>query len=400
MIINKYHISFIKKITSPEWKFGHKFFYFMISTCLLVIAYFHLNIGPLMSTDSIGYSESADVLIKLNFNFLDYYSQKTISRINPSYIYTIPVILISLTKYLFGDNWQFAFMIVNLILIFFSLIIFSKILLFLKVRPFIIALSLPILVLSVDLLTWPRYVLTDTIFSFLVMLIIYTITKSIIRNKFSYFALIFITSLIYLTRPTSLPFIFAIIFFITISKTRFNYNPKLILLFIFTLFILAPFIFAMLYQLMNNYLINSPQAYFLIGMVKSGMIIYDRPNTWVDAPNTFFDIVYIYFLRILFFFNPYEKSFSDIHVILNLIQAIYIFLSIFVWSLLGLNYRVFNKIVFFILLISFFSAAFHAFTLIDYDWRYRFPIIMPLLIIFPLSFEIFLRKIQLVIFKS
>ena len=34
--------------------------------------------------------------------------------------------------------------------------------------------------------------------------------------------------------------------------------------------------------------------------------------------------------------------------------------------------------MFLVLLISFITAAFHAFTLIDYDWRYRFPIILPI----------------------
>ena len=400
MIVNKEFIGFIKKITSPEWKYGNKFFYSTLLICFIIIAYYNINIGPLMSTDSIGYSESGDMLIKLNFNLLDYYSQKTISKINPSYIYTIPVILISLAKYFFGDNWQFAFMIINIILFFFSLILFFKILIFLKVRSLVISLSLPILVLSVDLLTWPRYVLTDTIFSFLVMVMIYIITKSVINNKIYYFTIIFVSSLLYLTRPTSLPFIIAIFFFIAVLKTRFNYNPKMILLFIFALFIFTPFIFALLFQLMNNYLINNTQAFFLIEMVKSGMIIYDRPDTWVDAPSTFFDVVYVYFLRILFFFNPYVKDFSDIHIIFNSIQAVYILLSIFMWSLFGLDFKTFNKIVFLILVTSFFASAFHAFTLIDYDWRYRFPIIMPLLIIFPISFEIFIRKIYPKNFKS
>ena len=178
------------------------------------------------------------------------------------------------------------------------------------------------MVLSVDLLHWPRYVLTDTIFSFLVMLLVYLMTKSIIKNKNYYFSMIIVASLIYLTRPTSIPFIFALIFFISISKTQFNYNPRIILLFIFALFIFTPFIFAFLYQLMNDYLGNNLQAFFLIEMVKSGMIIHDRPDTWVNAPNTFLDVAYLYFLRLLFFFKPYVKSFSDIHIILNLIQYI------------------------------------------------------------------------------
>ena len=74
------------------------YFYFIITTCLGVICFYHLNIGPLMSTDSIGYSDSADILIALNFNLFDYYSLKLFLKLI-RYIYTVPVVLISLTKY-------------------------------------------------------------------------------------------------------------------------------------------------------------------------------------------------------------------------------------------------------------------------------------------------------------
>ena len=144
---------------------------------------------------------------------------------------------------------------------------------------------------------------------------------------------------------------------------------------------------------MNDYLINNAQVFFYTEMVKTGVIIHHRPDTAINNPNTFFDIVYLYYIRILFFFNPYAKSFSDIHLVLNSIQTFYIFLSITAWSFLSINFKLLNKIVFLILLISFFVSFFHAFTLIDYDWRYRFPIIMPMLVIFPISCEIFLRKI-------
>ena len=68
-----------------------------------------------MSSDSESYSEWADILIELNFNFYKYFSQNTF--INPNYIYTIPVLLIALLKILFEIKWQFAFMNLNLFII-------------------------------------------------------------------------------------------------------------------------------------------------------------------------------------------------------------------------------------------------------------------------------------------
>ena len=43
---------------------------------------------------------------------------------------------------------------------------------------------------------------------------------------------------------------------------------------------------------------NIAKVNFLTSMVKSGMIIHDRPETWVSEPKNFIDVVYIYFLRL------------------------------------------------------------------------------------------------------
>ena len=177
-------------------------------------------------------------------------------------------------------------------------------------------------------------------------------------------------------------------------KIKINHSPKLILLFIFLLFIFTPFIFAILYQLMKINLSSNAQAIFLIEMIEAGMVIHDRPETWVDTPNTFIDLTYIYFMRFLFFFKPYAESYSTIHIVLNSLQTFFIFLSLVIWVLITVNSKAIHKTVTLILFISFSVAAFHAFTLIDYDWRYRFPIIMPLIMIFPISIEIFIRKIS------
>ena len=387
----------IKKILSPDWKYGVRSLYLVILVSFMLIGYYHLNIGFKMSSDSYTYSEWADNLIKLDFNLFSYYFQNTF--INPNFIYTIPVLLIALSKSFFGEAWQYAFMILNLILVFSSLILFSKSLILLKVRPLIICLSMPLLVLSVDLLTWPRYILSDMIFSFIIIMTVYLIIKGIVKKKIYYLPIFFMIILMFLSRPTSLPFIFAIIAFVIISKFQVNYSPKYIILFIFLLSIFTPLIFAMLYQLMKVYLSDNAQAVFLIEMVETGMIIHDRPETWIDTPKTFVDLVYLYFLRFIFFFKPYAESYSMIHIILNSLQTLIIFMSINLWLFLKANFNSIHKTIALILMISFSAAAFHSFTLIDYDWRYRFPIILPLIIIFPLSIEIFLRKISDKIFK-
>lgn len=380
----------MKKIFSTDWKYGENVLYFLLTICILAISYYHLSIGYIMSGDSKSYSEWADILIKLNFNLYNYYSQNTF--INPNYIYTIPVLVIALLKILFGTEWQMAFLYFNLTLIIFSIIIFTKCLLLLKVRPLIISLAFPMLTLSVDLLIWPRYMLTDMIFSFLVLLLILIMIKDIVSKELSYFSLLLMIVMIFLTRPTSIPFIFAIIFFI--GLTKIIYSSKFIIKFILTLILFVPFTFAIIFQLMETYMPDVPQIILLSEMVNVGMVIHDRPETWIGVPKSFFDLAYLYFIRFVFFFTPYATSFSSIHIILNILQTLVIFFSIFIFLFFRTNIETMNKSVILILIISLCVAFFHSFTLIDYDWRYRFPIIMPLIMIFPISFEIILIKLS------
>ena len=166
------------------WKNKNNLLYFTILLTFIIIAYYHMTKGPIMSKDSNQFSGWADDLIKMNLNLYKYYAQDNF--IVSNFFYTIPIIFIAIFKFFFGSEWQNAFLILNLLLLFLSLIIFTKSLLILKVRPIVISLTMPILVMSVDLLIWPRYVLSDMIFTFLVILATYVVIKGIILNKIHY----------------------------------------------------------------------------------------------------------------------------------------------------------------------------------------------------------------------
>ena len=286
-----------------------------------------------------------------------------------------------------------CFFNIKFIISIFSLIIFVKCLLLIKVKPVFISLTLPLILISVDILIWPKFILSDMIYAFLVLLGVYFIIKGIINNKINYLELSIIIFLLFASRPSSIPVVFAIVFFIIISRFQIFLRQKNIILFILLIFISIPFILALAYLFIEFNFNDIAKVDFLTGMVKDGMIIHDRPETWVKEPKNFIDVVYVYFLRLINFFNPYASTFSVVHIALNAIQIVLILFSIFIWSFFGVHIKIHDKVFLFILLLSFSVAAFHSFILIDYDWRYRFPIILPLILLFPISLEIFVKKI-------
>ena len=383
----------MKNIFSNQWKYGNMLLYIAIAACFSLIAYYHLSSGFSMSSDSERLSRWADDLIKLNFNFYQFFSIDKISVRPHLLFFSVPVLLIALCKVIFVNEWQFAFLMFNLSLVFFSLIIFVKCLLLIKVRPVLISFALPVILISVDILIWPKFILTDMIYAFLTLISTYFIIKGITKNKAYYFYLFLITSLLFTTRPSSFPIIFAIAFFILISKYQIVFKPKMILLLLIAAFISIPFIYSLTYFFIEFNLNENVRLNFITNMVKDGMIIHDRPETWVKEPKNFIDIMHIFFLRLINFFNPYASTFSITHITLNAIQLVLILFSVFIWSFFGGYIKIYDKVFLFILLLSFSVAAFHSFILIDYDWRYRFPIIMPLILLFPISLEIIIKKI-------
>jgi len=377
-----------------EGKKSKKILYITFLISFSLIAYYILNTGYSMSPDSTRFAKWADELIKVNFNFFDFYLiDKDIIR--PSlFFFSVPVFLIAVCKFFFINDWQFAFLILNLSLLFFSLIIFVKSLLLIGVRFFLIAFTLPIIVLSVDILLWPQFILSDTIYASLVIFATYLIIKGIVHNKIRIFELSIIIFLLLATRPASIPVVFAIIFFIIISKIQIFSKQKNIMFLILGIITFTPLVLGLTYLFIELNFHDIPKLEFLTSMVKVGMIIHDRPETWVDPPDNFFEVLYIYFLRLVNFFNPYASTFSMLHILLNMFQTFIILLSILIWVYLGGYIKSQNKIFFFIIILSISVGAFHSFILIDFDWRYRFPILLPLIILFPISLENILNKIK------
>jgi len=382
----------MKNIFSTQWKYGNMLLYIAIVVCFTLIAYYHLNSGYSMSTDSKRFSKWADDLIRLDFNLYEFFSIDINYNMPSLFFYSVPVVLIALCKVIFVNEWQFAFLILNLSFVFFSLIIFVKSLLLIKVRPVLISLTLPLIVASVDILIWPKFILSDMIYAFLVLLSVYLIIKGIIKDKINYLEISIIIFLLLASRPSSISAVFAILSFIIISKFPIFMKQKNILLFILITFVSTPFLLSLVYFFIEFYFDNIDKIDFYTDMVKNGMIIHDRPETWVNQPQNFIDIVYIYFLRLINFFNPYASTFSIVHIALNAIQSVSILVSVFIWFFFGGHIKIYDKIFLFILLLSFSVAAFHSFILIDYDWRYRFPIILPLILLLPISLEIIVKK--------
>lgn len=359
-------------------------------TLFLIIAYL-LNKGPNYSSpDTLLHLKWAESLVNLKFNFYDFFKQN--SFVTPVYFYTVQIILVATTNFFFENNWFYFLFGLNLLLVFLSILFFLKILLMIGIRPIIISFCVPLILISPDWMSFPSWILTDTIYSFLVIFLTYVIASSLIKESFSYYLIIFILVLMFFSRPSFPPIILAVITFVLIYNYNIQIKPKLLFILFFLFFLITPIFFTLVHYLGEIYLSENSTWLYWSNLADKGIVIWKRYETYTLPPNTFFDHVFFYFLRLISFFKPYANTFSKFHIIVNFIQLSYFIFSIYLWSVLCSNNKIFNKLIIFILLLTVNVSAFHSFILIDWDWRYRYPIILPLMLILPISLEILLRK--------
>ena len=129
----------------------------------------------------------------------------------------------------------------------------------------------------------------------------------------------------------------------------------------------------------------------------NGTIIHQRYDTYLSAPNNFFDLTKIIVTRFFYFFVFLNSKFSLMHNFINLINYIIIY-SLIIYTYLNMLYlkeiekKIFHTMMTAVILFAFF----HSVLLIDYDWRYRLPCLLPMSIMALIGFKQLFNKIKFI----
>ena len=370
--------------------------------------------------DTGSYIGWADFLISHKFNFFIFYTSgrsnnKTVEQnasvLNTSsspFFYTIPIVSIAILKLTMNDQWVIGYQIFNLIAIFIALFLYIKIAFYLGIRKWLISASLLIFLISIDFFTWPRYVLTDTLFVSIGMFAIYAVTTKTINHYPSCILIITSLFLILISRPSSLPFVAVLLFFSflpSLSQMILIKKTLMVRLGIFTLLssvaysIIMMVIFSDILQghsVVKDFSSASGHFWSQMGFfVKEGGVIHERPETYIAFEATHLGLVKIFLYRMVGFFTPFAKDFSLVHNTLNglsLLGCYVIVLVMFRYSFSDFeqnNTRARAIALLSTLIIA--IAVFQSATLLDYSWRYRYPVIAPLILLTTLVFDNFLN---------
>ena len=283
-------------------------FYFSAVLSFLVIAFVTFKNGPITSSDGKLYAQWAQVLIAKSFNLKEFYN--AVEFFTPLYFYTFTVFLIAILQLISPAEWKILLLCVNLVsigIIFFCIQVIGRIV---SVRSWLMCIAL-LLFLIGDALLWPAYVLSDTYYAAMVMIIIALMFKEGRKSQFAACVMVFLLMLVRPTAPAILAGVIASIVLLQFSPKNLP-RFKLLILFLMSLLATA-IVYGIVMRLSITGAIQSRQINFIQEMAAKGLIIHDRPETWLAASTDYLNLVYVFLVRFFSFFKPWVTTFSLLH---------------------------------------------------------------------------------------
>ncbi len=336
----------------------------------------------------------ADKLIELRFNWAAYLAWNDF--FTPAWFYLVPVTVFALLRLALAEAWVQGLLAVNLACVGFMLLVYWRCARLMGVPPWAITVGLLSLAASADLMLWPHYMLSDTVYAALVMGAVWFTLNSILKNRANggwfWLGLVAWATSAGLSRPAAPAFIATLLATPVLIwlANRWCRSGTTLLIFSATAAVLMTMGYAVAITEFPNWwpaLSNSRGFQRVVDHVREGGVIHHRPETYIGSPEGFFGILGLYGLRLVSFFSPYAAGFSSAHLALNLLQGAVLALGVAgcIWGFSGLTAGQ-RATVLFLMAVTGFTATYHSAILIDYDWRYRFPVVLPLTLIATMGF--------------
>ncbi len=361
----------------------------------IILASVALYQGSVQSPDTGRYIRLADLLISHQFNYYRFYTD--IELFSPPFFYSLPVTLFAVLKLAMNDQWIVGYQTVNLVALFFALFLYIKIACHLEIRKWLIAFSLLVFLTSIDFLLWTRYILTDTVFVLLVMCAIFAVTTRTNKHSSSRILIAAILLLLLVARPSSIPYIVVLLFFAFMpSLSQKMLVNKTLFVRLGICILLSSVFYSIVIMANASGFIESDTIDYWSKWVEKGVVIDSRPETYIIYEATYLGTAKLHLYRMVGFFTPFAKDHSVFHNTLNgllLLGCYVVILAMFRYSFSEFeqnNTRA-NAIALLSTLIIF-VAIFTSTILIDYDWRYRYPVIAPLILLTTLIFDNYLNS--------
>lgn len=344
-------------------------------------------VGIRMAPDSVNYAYWSARLLESGFDYPALLPQASVGF--PAVLYALFVTLLSLLRLAFGDGWAAAIVALNLI----ASVALGLLIVRLTVRVTGSAAAawgaLLLYVGCFDLLMWVPFVLSDATFVLLAFSIFVLAAARILGDARGWAAVLAPAAAGVVYRPTGIVLIPDLAWAIYLSRTGgrpIRRRPMVAI--VAALVAAGTLLFAWVIQDPARWPLDSLSAAFrnVSAEYGAGHVVSGRPETYHMPPTDLVDILLISADRFVHFFSPGAADYSAVHWIAVLAfflpcYALASWLAVALWRG-STDFGPSERKVFLAAFGAVLSyAVFHALVQVDFDWRYRIPILPHLILL-------------------
>jgi len=338
-----------------------------------------LRSGVSLPPDSVGFSLKADLLIANHFNFAAASRASGVHNV-PAEMYMLFTTLVALAKLVAGARWPTILVVANLCFDALTAAILVKLVRLVTRSTAAAVLAIVVWLLCYDVVTWVRMPLTDVPF----LVVSFAAFASVVAphlagwkpTRKNIIASVVLTVISVLLRPVGFLWL---ILMVTASLVMSGRLRRRSLIASALLVAAAAFV-------AHTFVVRNPESWTIETLARSvrwdaksyrlGEVIKGRPETFHAPPSTAVDYAAIVADRFVHFFAPMAATFSRGHKIAGVaFYAPLYLLAIAAVIAAARREGATADVVIFSAVVVLTVAFWHSLVVIDYDWRYRLPIL-------------------------
>lgn len=355
----------------------------------LAIATVTLLRAPIFSPDSYSYNGLADLMLGDQRSFVGGLGRLFEAPNVTNYLRVGFIGLVAVLKLASDQHWASLLIGLNMLIVAASIAMLTATM-WRNGSQLTTFLVMGLLLLSsFDLYLWPAYVLSDIVFAFVVFSSFVVYANLGMVGKTWYLSVAILIVIGFSLRPTALPFAASFLLYGALRCTYKFFASRLTyllsLMTTLTIFLTLTAIVLAAYSLFISQAIveaESGKGYFydVIHHFANGVVIHDRPEMNVAPVSSFAGVFMLLLTRALAFFCLYTDKFSTPHILLNV--TFFVMMAVLITGATGLALSqqrrgpMLKVVALFCCFCASF-AVFHSAVLIDYDFRYRLPLVFP-----------------------
>lgn len=353
---------------------------------LAVHAGFVLLVGVSHGSDTVTYSEAADRLIAGGFDY-GAAVEKTVTDY-PPLLYILFGTLVAVLKLLFGDGWGTALIVLNIAAAAMTAGWLTRIAWRASGNGAAAWAALGLSLAAVDILRWTAFVMSDTTFLLLAFAVFGLAAQRLLSGEGQWWPVFALAAGAAFYRPTGIVLLPCVAWAWFLFRTGPGPLRKAATGAMLAAAAAATLLFAALMQTPALWPVT-PLADTVAGTAKLyaiGEVVSARPATYHAAPSSLLDYALISLDRFIHFFAVTAAEFSMAHNLVNTLFFLPLY-ALAAWFLFALatgrdrlerrQRDLFLAALAFLLM----TAAFHGLLQVDFDWRYRLPVLPHLILL-------------------